>query len=110
MKRKSKKMYRKTWKKNLEKILQSKRMKKKEKKKKTNKLSLDKYENWISIPDFNPFPNNDTFWHVWERSLFKTLWEKKKMLFTSIFSFSHNVFYLIQDRNHHLCYTDFVVC
>ena len=27
------------------------------------------------------------------RSLLKTLWEKEKMLVTSIFSFSHNVFY-----------------
>ena len=28
-----------------------------------------------------------------ERSLLKTLWEKENMLVTSIFSFSHNVFY-----------------
>ena len=28
-----------------------------------------------------------------EKSLLKTLWEKKKMLVTSIFFFSHNVFY-----------------
>ena len=41
---------------------------------------------------------------------FKTLWEKEKMLVTSIFSFSHNVFYSIKDRNYHLCYISFVVC
>ena len=48
----------------------------------------------------------------WERNLFKTLWEKEKMLVTSIFSFSHNVFYIIKDRNYHrhLCYIYFVVC
>ena len=31
--------------------------------------------------------------------LWKTLWEKEKMLVTS--SFSHNVFYSIKKRNHH---------
>ena len=32
--------------------------------------------------------------------LLKTLQEKEKMLVTSIFSFSHNVNYPIQDRNY----------
>ena len=32
------------------------------------------------------------------------------MLITSIFSFSHNVFYSIKDRNYHLYYIYFVVC
>ena len=32
------------------------------------------------------------------------------MLVTSIFSFFHNVFYALQDRNYHLCYIYFVVC
>ena len=45
-----------------------------------------------------------------EKSLFKTLWEKEKMLESSIFSFSHNVFYTIKDRNYHLCCIYFVVC
>ena len=42
----------------------------------------------------------------------KTLWEKEKMLVTSIFSFFHNVFYSIKDRNHyHSNITlNFVVC
>ena len=43
-------------------------------------------------PVFNPFPHN-TFWHPWETSLLKTLWEKEKLLVTSNFSFSHSVFY-----------------
>ena len=42
----------------------------------------------------NPFPHNDNFWHLWETSLLKTLWEKEKLLVTSNFSFSHSVFYL----------------
>ena len=36
---------------------------------------------------FNPFPHNDTFWHPWETSLLKTLWEKEKLLVTSSCSF-----------------------
>ena len=31
----------------------------------------------------------------------KILWEKEKMLVTSIFSFSHDVFYTIKQRNFH---------
>ena len=41
----------------------------------------------------NSFPHSDTFWRPWETSLLKTLWEKEKLLVTSIFSFSHSVFY-----------------
>ena len=36
--------------------------------------------------------HNDTFWHPWETSLLKTLWEKEKLLATSNFSFSPSVF------------------
>ena len=39
----------------------------------------------------------------------KTWWEKEKMLVTSIF-FSHNVFYPIKVKNHHLNNIYFVVC
>ena len=41
-----------------------------------------------------------------KRRPLKTLLEKEKMLVTSIFSFSHNVFYLIKERNHvsHFCH------
>ena len=41
----------------------------------------------------NPFLHNDTFWHPWETSLLKALWEKEKLLVTSNFSFTHSVFY-----------------
>ena len=44
-----------------------------------------------------------------KEAFFKTGWEKEKMLVTSIFSFSHNIFYSITDRNYHLCYIYFVV-
>ena len=42
-----------------------------------------------TIPTFNTCEN---------RKLLKTLWEKEKMLVTSIFSISHNVFYSSQMR------------
>ena len=32
-----------------------------------------------SDPLLNPFPHNDAFWRVWEKSLLKTLWEKEKL-------------------------------
>ena len=41
----------------------------------------------------NPFPNKPWFLRVCSTSLLKTLWEKEKLLVTSKFSFSHNVFY-----------------
>ena len=59
---------------------------------------------------FNCFPHNPDVQRPQERSLLKTLWEKEKMLVTSIFSFFHSVFYPIKDRNHHLSYVYFVVC
>ena len=44
------------------------------------------------------------------RSLLKTLWEKEKMLVTSIFSFSHNVFYPSLNKFQFFSYIYFVVC
>ena len=44
-----------------------------------------------------------------EKSLLKTLWEKEKMLVTSIFSFPHNVFYHIKEKLHHLSHNEIVV-
>ena len=41
----------------------------------------------------NPFPNKHWFLHDCSTSLLKTLWEKEKLLVTSNFSFSHNIFY-----------------
>ena len=40
-----------------------------------------------------PFPNKPLFWHVYNTSLLKTLWEQEKLLVMSNFSFSHSVFY-----------------
>ena len=47
---------------------------------------------------FNSLPQNDDFWRTGGNSLLKTSWEKKKMLVTSIFFFSHNVFYPMKDN------------
>ena len=40
----------------------------------------------------SPFPNKPWFLRVCSTSLLKTLWEKKKLLVTSNFSFSRSVF------------------
>ena len=40
----------------------------------------------------------------------KTLLEKEKMLVTSIFSFTHNVFNPVRGKNHSFSYFYFVVC
>ena len=45
------------------------------------------------IKFLNPFPNKPCFLRVCSSSLLKTLWEKKKLLVASNFSFSHIVFY-----------------
>ena len=45
----------------------------------------------------NPFPNKPWFLRVCCRSLLKTLGEKEKLLVTSNFSFSHSVFYLLEE-------------
>ena len=50
----------------------------------------------------NTLPLNHDFQRLSERTLLKTLWEKEKMLVTSIFSFFHNVFYSIREKMHHL--------
>ena len=42
----------------------------------------------------NPFPNKPWFLRVYILNLLKTPWEKEKLLVTSNFSFSHDVFYL----------------
>ena len=39
-----------------------------------------------------------TFNYPVQATIWKKLWEKEKMLVTSIFSFSHNVFYPSQDK------------
>ena len=44
-----------------------------------------------------------------KKRLLKTLWEKKKILVTSIFFFSHNVFYPMKDIFNVLSNISFVV-
>ena len=59
---------------------------------------------------FNPLPHNHNISRPCIRNLLKTLWEKEKMLATSIFSFSHNIFYPSQDKFPFLSHIYFVIC
>ena len=54
---------------------------------------------------YNTIP---TFQHLWKKQLLKTLWEKEKMLVTSIFFFSRNVFYSFQPKFQFLSHDYFV--
>ena len=54
---------------------------------------FDRSSQNISHTAINPFPNKPLFLGVSRTSLLKTVWEKEKLLVTSNFSFSHNVFY-----------------
>ena len=45
----------------------------------------------------NPIPNKPWFLRVCSTSLSKALWEKKKLLVTSNFSYSQSVFYPIEE-------------
>ena len=58
----------------------------------------------------NPLPYTADFKQTWERSFLKTLWEKEKMLVTSNFPFSNNVFYPSQKKFHFFSHIYFVVC
>ena len=49
----------------------------------------------LQICLFNPLTPNTWFWRTKNIQQWKTLWEKDKLLVTSNFSFSHNVFYPI---------------
>ena len=46
----------------------------------------------VHVRPFIPFSHIDAFLRLWNRSLSKTLWQKKKLLKTSNFSFYQNVF------------------
>ena len=54
-------------------------------------------------------PHSPDFSHLWKRKLLKTLWEKEKILITSIFSFSHNVFYPSKHKFQLFCHNCFVI-
>ena len=59
---------------------------------------------------FNPFPNKPWFLRVCSITLLKTLWEKEKLLVTSNFSFSHNVFYPFRELSAIFVKFKIVVC
>ena len=58
----------------------------------------------------NPFPNKPLFLRFYNTSLSKTLWEKKKLLVTSNFYFSHSVFYPLRKPIAIFIKLKFVVC
>ena len=59
---------------------------------------------------FNLFLNEPWFLHVCSTSLLKTPWEKKKLLVTSNFSFSHSVFYPFEELSCIFIKSEIVVC
>ena len=58
----------------------------------------------------NPFPNKPWFLCVCSASLFKTLWEKEKLLVTSNFSFSQSVFNPFEELSSIFIKFEIVVC
>ena len=59
---------------------------------------------WVYMEEAaNLFPHNDTFWRVWERSLFKTLWEKEKLL-VQAFSPFPTMFSTLSKTDISVCY------
>ena len=58
----------------------------------------------------NPFPNKPLFLRVCSTSLLKTLWENEKLLVTSNFSFSHNVFCSFLELSAIFIQSKIVVC
>ena len=58
----------------------------------------------------NPFPNKPWFLRVYSTILSKTLWEKEKLLVTSNFSFSHGVFYPLEEISAIFNRYEIVVC
>ena len=58
---------------------------------------LKKFAKKFCLIYLNSFPNKPLLLRVCSRSILKTLWEKEKLLVTSNFSFSHSVFYLLEE-------------
>ena len=69
-----------------------------------------KDQNKLTRISINPFPNKPWFLCVCSTSLLKTLWEKEKLLVTSIFSFSHRVFYVLGELSAIFIKLEFIVC
>ena len=68
------------------------------------------FKSLISQACFNPFPNKPWFLRVCSTSIFKTLWEKEKLLVMSNFSFSHSVFYHLGSLSIIFIKFEIVVC
>ena len=66
--------------------------------------------NFYYIHGLNSFPHNADFEDLWKRNHLKTVWEKEKMLVTSIFSFSQNVFYPFKLKFQFLSHIYCVIC
>ena len=70
-----------------------------------NSLPNDNFLDWSKLKTFADDESNlveklNLFWQG-----YKTLWKKEKMLVTSIFSFSHNVFKSLLSKVHYLIHT-----
>ena len=50
-------------------------------------ISCNHIQSIVCEKGFNPFPHNDTFWCLWERSLLKSFGEKEKLLIQAISPF-----------------------
>ena len=59
---------------------------------------------------FNPFLKKPWFSHVCGKSLLKTQWEKKKLLVTSNFFFSHSVFYPFRELSAIFIKHEILIC
>ena len=59
-------------------------------------ISTSTATDFAYFSNFNPLLHRYSFRHIKNRQLLKTLREKEKLLVTSNFSFSHNVFYSIR--------------
>ena len=69
----------------------------------------------INYPSFtlmvlNPLPNKPWFLRVCSTSLWKTLWEKEKLVVTSNFFLSHSVFYPFGKLSANFIKFEIVVC
>ena len=53
-------------------------------------------QTWPHFLNWNPFAHTHTFWHICSRQLFKTLWQKVKLLLIGYFIFYHNTVKSIQ--------------
>ena len=73
-------------------------------------LSSIKFKSYLIHKCFNSFPNKPWFSHVCSTSLWKTLWEKEKLLVTSNFSFSHSVFYPFRELSAIFVAFEIVIC